>query len=203
MAISAGVAAIGGSLISGLLGMSGAKSQNKQNALQAQKNRDFQERMSSTSHQREVTDLRAAGLNPILSASKGASSPGGAQAQMTNELEPMANSAKDIAMQSAQLKLIEAQTAKTGNESKILGKQALINDYITTGLEKIIGYGTNLVDGSSASDLKHFNANRVTPMKRDKPLPEKQRPYGNSTYKKAQWMLKNGYTFKNNRWTKK
>lgn len=50
-------------------------------AEQAQVNRDWQEKMSNTAHQREVADLIAAGLNPVLSSKYGgATTPSGGSA---------------------------------------------------------------------------------------------------------------------------
>lgn len=91
------IGAIGSSLLGGLFGKSGAEAQNEASERAADKQMAFQERMSNTAHQREMKDLRLAGLNPILSAKLGgASSPAGAMPNIVNEMAPLENAARSM-----------------------------------------------------------------------------------------------------------
>jgi len=92
----------------------GARKQNKENKREAARNRQFQQKNSDTAHQREIADLKAAGLNPILSSKYGgASTPGGNMARIENEMEPAINSAQNQRRLKADLKLLKEQTDKT------------------------------------------------------------------------------------------
>ena len=101
----------GGSILGGLLGTSMTNSTSRANT---RENNAFQERMSRTAHQREVKDLKTAGLNPILTArSAGAPQPSSSAAKV----EPYHIDPSSKLVQANQIKLLEAQSRKTNAEA--------------------------------------------------------------------------------------
>jgi hypothetical protein len=104
---------------SAALGYYGQSQTNAANARQAQQQMDFQREMSSTSYQRGVSDMSAAGLNPMLAYSQGgASTPGGATAQMGNEIGQATSSGWQAAQTIAQLDNLESTTSRTRAETE-------------------------------------------------------------------------------------
>lgn len=68
------------------------------NSAEAQKQRDFEKEMSSTAYQRMVTDLKEAGLNPLLAYSNGgASTPTGSSASASSGSGSSASSSSSAA----------------------------------------------------------------------------------------------------------
>lgn len=142
------LAAAGSSLIGGLFGMKGQQDANHANATQvaamnafnaqeAQKNRDFQERLSDTQYQRATADMRAAGLNPALAYQQGgAGTPSGATAsggaaRFENPSAPMGaaipaalGTALDAAQTLANVRKTEADTSTSQMQAELTRMQA-------------------------------------------------------------------------------
>lgn len=148
------------SLIGAGAGLLGGVGSAAASAKQAQKQMDFQERMSNTAYQRAAKDLEAAGLNRILALGSPATTPGGAMGQVPdfgnaltqgmNAGANMATSSQTIVTQQQQANKLIAETEgiSADNAKKIAQSQfwKAITPAVTKAAgsaEALLGYLTD------------------------------------------------------------
>lgn len=161
-ASAAAIGSVAGPIIGGLFGWHGQERANKQNIIEAERNRQFQageaatnrsfqERMRNTSWQAAVEDMRAAGLNPALAYSQGgASTPGGSMAggSLPAAAQNSAASAMQAAAAAKNIQLLDAQIDKTKHEGRSARAAA---DLDTDRASYLLGNLSLLVNGKRIS----------------------------------------------------
>ena len=165
---------VGGAIGSGIAGVLGAEEANDQRVASSREQMSFQERMSNTAHQREVKDLAAAGLNPMLSAKlSGASSPAGSMPVVENSstsAETASTNAMNRALIAAQIKTAESQAAlNSAQAAKVVEETQQVHS--ESGLKAIdleiatqlrdLGLSSKVASSRSEAEIGEFLVRRI------------------------------------------
>ena len=133
------------------------------NAQEAAKSRSWQEYMSNTAHQREIKDLKAVGLNPVLSAmggngaavTSGATASGVTSAGAKGEVDTSVNAALVQVLGSILSAQTQLQTANVNARTQ----EAVADKY--TAMEKLvaqIGADASKYNAQLGADASKYNA---------------------------------------------
>ena len=143
---------------------------NAWSAEQAQRAMDYQTEMSNTAHQREVADLRAAGLNPVLSAGGQGATTGtghaasGSDANIT-ALYGLISKAMDAQMVQAQAMNNTAKSISTGlssTPSSGSSAEQALEDYIRDAFDDLADSAFDDEESSDSSQLPSMSVFSIT-----------------------------------------